>query len=140
MKSHPGICTESRKNKFSVLSWAEKTLYIIQKFPSAYIVKSCFLVPLPEQHIQYTNYTDWSNMREKTLNQTLTFFGEQAEKNLADYKLKVYRTVAVMKTKRLWFDPDLKSRFLKNIILKTNIYDHSLNDKTKQHKPTHFKM
>ena len=40
-------------------------------------------------------------MREKTLNQTLTFFGEQAEKNLADYKLKVYRTVAVMKTKRL---------------------------------------
>lgn len=79
-------------------------------------------------------------MREKTLNQTLTFFGEQAEKNLADYKLKVYRTVAVMKTKRLWFDPDLKSRFLKNIILKTNIYDHSLNDKTKQHKPTRFKM
>ena len=24
-------------------------------------------------------------MREKTLNQTLTFFGEQAEKNLADW-------------------------------------------------------
>ena len=69
------------------------------------------------------------------------FFGEQTEKKFGRlYKLKVYRTVAVIKAKRLCFDPDLKSRFLKNIILQTNIYDHLLNDKTKQHKPTRFKV